>query len=320
MLFFVLSGYLVGGSALRSIRDGRFSWSHYLSRRLTRLYVVLLPALILGGLLDFVGLTVARGVGVYSGTVPAVVKGGVGSRLGVSTFIGNAFFVQTIMSDTFGSNGPLWSLANEFWYYLIFPMIALAMVSRQRILRRIVYLLAASCGFWFVGATVSRYFVVWCLGVIVFLLSEGLSRTTANTRVLHLAVSSLVVTLAISRAQLFPGYPIDLALGMAVAALIFALSAVFSTATPVSDTPLSKLARYSYTMYLVHLPFLVLCRSSLENFAGFAPARPSVGAFVQLALLFAAVIAYSWMVSTVTEARTEGIRIYARSTIQRWLA
>jgi len=38
----------------------------------------------------------------------------------------NVFFLQTITVPVYGSNSPLWSLANEFWYYLLFPLLLLA--------------------------------------------------------------------------------------------------------------------------------------------------------------------------------------------------
>jgi peptidoglycan/LPS O-acetylase OafA/YrhL len=41
-----------------------------------------------------------------------------------TTFVGNLAFLQTIAVPIFGTNGPMWSLANEFWYYLIFPLAA----------------------------------------------------------------------------------------------------------------------------------------------------------------------------------------------------
>jgi peptidoglycan/LPS O-acetylase OafA/YrhL len=52
IVFFVLSGYLVGGSVLRSVAVNHWSWRVYLLNRLTRLYAVLIPALVFGGLLD----------------------------------------------------------------------------------------------------------------------------------------------------------------------------------------------------------------------------------------------------------------------------
>src|ERR1700722_8142246 len=39
MVFFVLSGYFVGGSALRAVRKGYLSWKKYLFQRLTRLWL-----------------------------------------------------------------------------------------------------------------------------------------------------------------------------------------------------------------------------------------------------------------------------------------
>jgi hypothetical protein len=39
----------------------------------------------------------------------------------------NAFFLQTIAGPTFGSNGPLWSLAYEWWYYVLFPLVLAAL-------------------------------------------------------------------------------------------------------------------------------------------------------------------------------------------------
>ncbi|MEI6323526.1 MAG: acyltransferase family protein [bacterium] len=41
MIFFVLSGFLVGGSFIGSLRKGSWSWKGYLLRRMTRLWVVL---------------------------------------------------------------------------------------------------------------------------------------------------------------------------------------------------------------------------------------------------------------------------------------
>jgi len=48
MIFFVLSGFLISGSAIKACQEKRWSWRWYLTNRFTRLYVVLLPALVLG--------------------------------------------------------------------------------------------------------------------------------------------------------------------------------------------------------------------------------------------------------------------------------
>ncbi|MFP6614512.1 MAG: acyltransferase family protein, partial [Pirellulales bacterium] len=47
MVFFVLSGYFISESVRRDCKKGRWSWIRYLTNRVTRLYVVLIPCLLL---------------------------------------------------------------------------------------------------------------------------------------------------------------------------------------------------------------------------------------------------------------------------------
>ena len=56
MIFFALSGFLVGGSVIRGRMEGKWSWSAYFAMRLTRLWIVLIPALLLGAIWDHSGI------------------------------------------------------------------------------------------------------------------------------------------------------------------------------------------------------------------------------------------------------------------------
>ena len=60
MVFFVLSGYFVGSSVLRAFRRSRWSWRWYLNQRLTRLWIVLAPALLIGAAFDFTRTSAVR--------------------------------------------------------------------------------------------------------------------------------------------------------------------------------------------------------------------------------------------------------------------
>ena len=119
MIFFALSGFLVGGKALSDILRRRFSWSRYLLRRLTRLWIVIVPTLLLTLLFDKIGIALTHGVG-YDGRYSALYASGVSASSPIDhsllTFLGNLAFLQTIYFPIFGSNYPMWSLANEFWY------------------------------------------------------------------------------------------------------------------------------------------------------------------------------------------------------------
>lgn len=44
MVFFVLSGYFISATIMKSIIENKWSWSDYLLKRITRLWVVCSPA------------------------------------------------------------------------------------------------------------------------------------------------------------------------------------------------------------------------------------------------------------------------------------
>jgi peptidoglycan/LPS O-acetylase OafA/YrhL len=136
MVFFVISGYLVGGKVWNLYREGRFGWRRYLADRASRLYAVLFVALLLGAAMDWTGYLFFNKYGLYNqgyeGAI-AVLGAAPIERMGWWDFLVNAFFLQTIAGPTFGSNGPLWSLAYEWWYYVLFPGILLVVFRKSLI-------------------------------------------------------------------------------------------------------------------------------------------------------------------------------------------
>ena len=141
LAFFALSGFLVGGPAFRAILHGDWNWERYMIKRLTRLWIVLIPALLLTLGLDTAGEILGGSAG-YTGSFYGLISSGPSfaspADLSLTTLAANLVFLQTIVRPTFGSNGPLWSLANEFWYYVTFPFLLFAAVGRQWGLTRVV--------------------------------------------------------------------------------------------------------------------------------------------------------------------------------------
>jgi len=118
IVFFVLSGYLVGGSVMRSVRKGNWSWRAYLLARLSRLFVVLLPALLLGGAPDWLGMHRPGTEAIYGGNSGMhALLFNVHCALTWPILIANSLFLQTITihlpgfgpyaAPAFGSNGAL---------------------------------------------------------------------------------------------------------------------------------------------------------------------------------------------------------------------
>ena len=94
-----------------------------------------------------------------------VARAGASGSLTLSTFFGNVFFLQGIVTSCFGSNGALWSLSYEFWYYIFFPLLVTALLASIHTRVRVgagllLSLLVVLCG-WTIGA----YFLIWLMGV-----------------------------------------------------------------------------------------------------------------------------------------------------------
>jgi len=71
MVFFVMSGFLVGGTVVSRAETGQWSWIDYAITRMTRLWIVLLPALLLTALWDNLGIAIT-GSSFYNGGMAVI--------------------------------------------------------------------------------------------------------------------------------------------------------------------------------------------------------------------------------------------------------
>ncbi|RYE96012.1 MAG: hypothetical protein EOO77_41800 [Oxalobacteraceae bacterium] len=115
-IFFVVSGFWIGKSVTDRIRRDRFAWGGYTADRLTRMWIVLIPALLVGLICDTAYLHIVQGSVHLPEHYPA--PAALHERLDASHFLASMFFLQETLLPPFGSNGPLWSLAYEGFYYL----------------------------------------------------------------------------------------------------------------------------------------------------------------------------------------------------------
>ena len=304
---------------MKSGLDGRWSWCRYLINRGSRLYIVLIPALLLGLILDHIGMAL-HSSGIYAGRFRnPVVTFSVAHRSNWSTLVGNALFLQDIFVDPLGSNGALWSLSYEFWYYIVFPFLAFAILSKNQAIR---WLSASAAGviLLFVGKTISLYFIIWLTGAAINMFPPYPKSIELFAAIVMAVFFSL--TLIASR---LPGFLIsqpvprfrvghtfitDFVLGLATATLIHAI--VGKSREIASDSLYHRiataLARFSYTLYLVHLPLLVLINSCIGQVH---PWQPTARTVVSGVFIGATALIYSGTVAYFTEHRTDDLR--------RWL-
>lgn len=305
-VFFVISGYLVGGKVWVSTRKRRFAWRKYLLDRSTRLYAVLIVALLLGALLDFIGSRYVNAAGLYDLTFPgqkAVLQTPTVDNLSVRNFLLNAVFLQTIAGPTFGSNAPLWSLANEWWYYVAFPAACLLLwPSAPRARVYAVLTLAALAVF--LPWQIIILFGVWLLGVFV---SQGRKPLCPC----WLALPIFLLILAAARLEIVGGYNLWMYIvGAGFALLLNSLQAL-DLMFPFQNIS-RTLADFSYSVYLVHFPvilFLVSCLyASMDKGIGLVFGATSLALFASVCVV---VILVAWAVSLFTEAQTPRLRALA---------
>ncbi len=272
--FFALSGYLVGGGACKAILDGRFVWRDYILRRLTRLWVVIIPALFLTLLLDALGLALSNGAG-YAGSYYAIYNSGPelgGADHSVLTFLGNVFFLQTILTPTFGSNTPLWSLANEFWYYFMFPLGAFAIFADRR---KTTAILCGGAGIlialW-LPWQITLLGAIWLFGAAGFMATPSVGRLSGLRYGLCAAATPLLIAGGLVLSVVRHDVAGDIALGAAFAAALPVLATLPRGPRAYRAVTLGT-SDISYTLYVVHFPFL-----AFVFFSTMAPQRMTLGA------------------------------------------
>ncbi len=322
MVFFVLSGFFVGGAVLKY----RISFDplRYAVARLTRLWIVLIPALLVTAAVD--GALAARLPGVLSGSYRTLWNSGPGLdapySTSVQTFIANLLFLQTVLAPVFGTNGPLWSLSNEFWYYVLFPVVLLAVQGVRcsgslSIGARLALGLAALIIVALLPVEIGLGFIVWCMGLIAFASFGRLSKVRALAA-LCVGACLFAAALGYSKSDMMRralGMSPDIAIGAAFCLLVIGIVNIrFSTrAFPWFENLSRWISDFSYSLYAIHFPFVVLIGGLF-----YAPGKraPDAAGLTQFALWLVLLLVGGFAFYLAFERRTDS----ARRRIERLLS
>jgi peptidoglycan/LPS O-acetylase OafA/YrhL len=296
MVFFVLSGFWITKVVVEREEAGTFRWGGYLLDRLSRLWLVLLPALVLGAAADFVTFRVLHfpppGFGAQS--IPADVD----THLSPTWFAANALFLQGLFAPAFGSNGPLWSLTNEFWYYLWFPALHLA-VTRRRITVAAVLALTTAMAF----RPLLPGFVCWLCGSALYMASRR--HAGPKGRPALLAWVPFLVLFVADRPT--DSWLRDIALALA-AVLPFwqAIGWPFRRGEALAVYG----AGSSFSLYVIHFPLLALTAAAIGLHERLRPSAATIGGCI---ILCAALTLAAWGFSQLTERHTRRVRHWLAS-------
>ncbi|WP_424767006.1 acyltransferase family protein [Paenibacillus sp. sgz302251] len=318
IIFFVLSGFFISRSVLKAVFENKWSWRRYMIDRLSRLYVVLIPALILTLILDMVSsrfFEYERYTNIYDN---------------LKDFIGNLFFLQNIFTGVYGSNAPLWSLNYEFWYYMLFPILLLIVSYNKSKFVKLFYLLVAIIIIFTIAIRMNTYFIVWLIGTLVLLLPRinFLIRGFIPVIALILLLGAMIVRPLMMTGRLFTEswtedlFVVDLFLGLAFGFLVYTL--LHNISDKIKNIELKRLGKianlissFSFSLYLIHYPIInTLYYWGANN--GFTGLQPNIISIVLEVLLVILICIIAFFFSRLTETRTHILRKFIETKTRTW--
>lgn len=308
LVFFLISGWLVGGSLLNKVGQPQALLSYAIDR-LSRLWTVLIPAF---GLMLLFALSTGE---LHTNGLDFAPN----NDFSATVLVGNLLGLQTIVLPQFGGNYALWSLANETWYYLMFPLLLGSAVGKrlQRLACAALLLLIALC----LPGPILLYFLVWLLGAMF-------SRVRIDCDwPLRWAVTALLAIMSVyfrihgnNDDMAAASFVQDLACSLVFLPLLASLQFPMPAPGPL-QARLRRAARgladLSFTLYVLHLPLIGLMRALARRALGSDRLAPDLPAdFALYAGMLALILAASWLSWRVFESRTPAVRRRLRA----WLA
>jgi peptidoglycan/LPS O-acetylase OafA/YrhL len=284
-------------------------------RRIQRLFPPLAAALVLTIGLDRVGSAINPDF--YAGRVDFWTSPFFATAShSVSTLLGNVLFQGSFVVQPFGTNGPLWSLAFEFWFYVLYPILLLltirygpwSLLLVPGAMAVIAYAVLpanqpapggglglTADGWWIAEAML--YWIVWTLGAAI---------AEAYVGRFHIAAPWYLglVTIAVVARWITPpasstwigGWMLNDLLWSAMFAIVLS---VWLVARPASiPRALLRIAEsagaVSYSLYLVHIP--VIAFVSACWFSARQPIPVGLELALPTAVLATAVAVLTWHV------------------------
>ncbi len=253
VVFFVLSGFLVGGKALRLVTTPMIEteWLHFLIDRFTRIFIVLWPALAISACVLF-------GLRFLAPQAPFMTQPHWGwsmshplvADFSAATWICGAVMLNGLTAPNLTINAPLWSLAYEWFYYM--GALGLVLAVRRVFSPAALVIILYSFGLFVLGLLFRPNMIVlglvWLMGTGARALFD--QRRFSGMWIRNLSLVALLGALFMDRFVTVP----DLLLGLLVAIVI--ANRDWSGWNLGADWG-EKLANFSYSLYVIHYPVCI---------------------------------------------------------------
>lgn len=267
IFFFILSGFVIHLSVIKRPAED-FNFRTYLKKRFLRIYPVLTFSLVFTLILDYLGNSLFH-LSIYSHqTLSTVLNTHVPFNTSMAVLGGNFFMLQNAYVPVWGTNGPLWSLMYEWWFYLLYiPLLVVYFYNKTACYLLVFSLTALGILDFFpliLANTVFRYLLCWWLGCLMA--DTWFFRPKLIKPILY-SLGSVLIILAIAH---YGGKSLFMVSEYELAVLYagFILLLLFNPDNRIARfiQRFSFLGTFSYTLYLVHFSLLVFLSGMILKF------------------------------------------------------
>jgi len=277
MIFFVLSGFMITFSIYNNLSKNQFTdfdYLKYIKDRLYRLHPPLLfSMLIVIFVYYFIYLFELHGFKTFfiEGDYFQKIDNITLSLKGVAS---NAFYLQNLDASLpfLEMNTPLWSLSFEFWYYVLALFLTLSLFSNFKLLfislfiALLLFMSTLSNSFYFAAGA-----IIWFSGAFLAILYQSSYLTSRVTKTFSI-IALIFFFLLTCYCFIADSQSIFYHLKTHIAGLTFVsyLSVLFSHSQVrlKMNTRIRfyiSSAKYSYSLYIIHWPLLILTNSLFHN-------------------------------------------------------
>lgn len=251
IVFFVLSGFLVGGKLIEKAQNNTLDINLYIVDRSVRILLPLAPALLLTLIINH-----TRNLDIEP-----------------DTFILNLLSLQGVATHVYGGNAPLWSLAYEVWFYILAGAMYTYYKNPNILTLCLIIFTLSLC-----AKLQSIYLFCWLIGALVFNL-RNISHKISILSYLSVFYAILCIQLG-SNSMSLPTKVQQLSyfiLPIEYARILLSFGMAIIIKRIINIRPSKKLtleledfgttlASLSYTLYLTHYPILMWYRDIAEPF------------------------------------------------------
>lgn len=296
MMFFVLSGFLIGHSMQKNRQQfGQFNLTHYIKQRCTRILPPFIFALALTALLyvlaPYFFASESRFFQHYFGIMIRYEY-----DISYLDFIGSMLFLNGFLTPTIAANAALWSLSYEVWFYVLagfFPFLFHSKVSALIFLLVLIGLSTLNIQFLI-------YFLIW-ITAFAFSFPQVQASILDTLQIVKIILLCLALAIACFDAYQFhiiyqtTQYTTEnftafnFCIGLALACWLLQVQHQQKHYPAIWV----KSADFSYTLYVIHFPLLLFILGCFPQ----TLSNGLLSALLSLILSMLVLIAVSWFIS-----------------------